>query len=46
MEYVEDAEDVYEAERILRRVRSGRERTFTLDAVSREGSSAGAKGRP
>lgn len=36
MEYVEDAEDIYESERILRRVRSGRERTFTLDAVSRK----------
>ena len=35
LQYIEDAEDLYEAERILRRVRSGWERTFTLDEVSR-----------
>ena len=35
LQYVEDSEDVYEAERILRRVRNGRERTYTLDEVAR-----------
>ncbi len=35
LQYVEDAEDVYEAERILCRVRSDRERTFMLDEVAK-----------
>jgi len=34
LQYVEDSEDVFEAERILRRVRSGREKTFTLEQVT------------
>ncbi len=35
LQYEEDSEDVYEAGRILCRVRSGRERTFTLDEVAK-----------
>ena len=31
---IEDDEDTYEAERILRRVRTGKERTYTLDEVA------------
>jgi len=34
LQWIEDAEDVYEAERALRRVRSGRERTYTLHEVA------------
>ncbi len=35
LRHIEDAEDTYEAERILRRVRAGMERTHTLDEVAR-----------
>jgi RHH-type transcriptional regulator, rel operon repressor / antitoxin RelB len=31
---IEDFEDAHEAERILRRVRAGKERTYTLDEVA------------
>jgi len=34
-QYIEDAEDIYNAERILRRVRAGREGTYTLDDVAK-----------
>ena len=33
LRHLEDLEDAYEAERILHRVRAGRERTYTLDEV-------------
>lgn len=33
-QWIEDAEDVCEAERVLRRVRSGRECTYTLDELA------------
>ncbi len=35
LKHIEDLEDAYEAERILERVRTGRERTYTLDEVAR-----------
>ncbi len=35
LRYIADLEDGYEAERILHRVRSGRERTYTLDEVAK-----------
>jgi RHH-type rel operon transcriptional repressor/antitoxin RelB len=35
LKHIEDLEDAYEAERILERVRAGRERTYTLDEVAR-----------
>jgi RHH-type rel operon transcriptional repressor/antitoxin RelB len=35
LQYVEDSEDVFEAEPILRRVQAGRERTYTLEQVAR-----------
>jgi RHH-type rel operon transcriptional repressor/antitoxin RelB len=35
LRYVEDLEDAYEAERILQRVRAGRERTYTLEEVAK-----------
>jgi RHH-type rel operon transcriptional repressor/antitoxin RelB len=35
LQYVEDAEDVREAERILRQVRAGREKTYTLEHVAK-----------
>ena len=35
LKHLEDMEDAYEAERILRRVREGRERTYTLDEVAK-----------
>ena len=35
LRYLEDLEDAYEAERILHRVRDGRERTYTLDEVAK-----------
>ena len=34
LRYVEDSEDADHAQRILRRVRSGREKTYTLDEVA------------
>jgi RHH-type transcriptional regulator, rel operon repressor / antitoxin RelB len=36
LQYVEDEEDVFEAERILRSVRSGRQQTFTLGEVAKK----------
>lgn len=33
LQHLEDLEDVYLAERVLRRIRKGRERTHTLDQV-------------
>ena len=33
LRYIEDLEDVYDAERILERVRSGKEKTVTLEDV-------------
>lgn len=35
LKHIEDLEDAYEAERILHRVRTGRERTLTLDEVEK-----------
>lgn len=35
LQYLEDAEDTDAAERILRRVRSGREKTYTLEHVAK-----------
>jgi RHH-type rel operon transcriptional repressor/antitoxin RelB len=35
LQYVEDSEDADEAERVLRRVRSGREKTYTLEHVAK-----------
>jgi len=35
LRHVEDLEDAYEAERILHRVRSGRERTYSLYYVAK-----------
>jgi RHH-type rel operon transcriptional repressor/antitoxin RelB len=35
LQYVEDSEDTDEAERVLRRVRTGLERTYTLDEVAK-----------
>jgi len=35
LRHVEDLEDAYEAERILQRVRAGRERVYTLDEVAK-----------
>ncbi len=35
LQYVEDSEDADEAERVLRRVRTGLERIYTLDEVAR-----------
>jgi RHH-type transcriptional regulator, rel operon repressor / antitoxin RelB len=34
LRFIEDVEDAHEAERILRRVRAGKERTYTLDEVA------------
>ena len=33
--HLENLEDAYDAERVLRRVRTGRERTYTLDEVAK-----------
>jgi len=35
LRHIEDAEDAYEAERILKRVRAGKERMYDLDEVAR-----------
>jgi RHH-type transcriptional regulator, rel operon repressor / antitoxin RelB len=35
LQYLDDLEDACEAERTLRRVRAGRERTYTLDEVAK-----------
>lgn len=35
LRHLEDLEDAHEAERILQRVRTGKERTYTLDEVAR-----------
>ncbi|MGA2370750.1 MAG: DUF6290 family protein [Candidatus Korobacteraceae bacterium] len=34
LKHIEDLEDVYEAERVLERVRAGKERTHSLDEVT------------
>jgi len=34
MRHLEDLEDVYEAERVLERVRAGKEKTYPLDEVT------------
>lgn len=33
LRHIEDLEDVYEAERVLERVRAGKEKTYSLDQV-------------
>lgn len=33
LRHLEDLEDTYEAERVMERVRSGKEQTYTLDEV-------------
>ena len=33
--HLENLEDAYDAERVLRRVRTGREQTYTLDEVAK-----------
>jgi RHH-type rel operon transcriptional repressor/antitoxin RelB len=35
LRHIEDLEDAHEAEKILRRVRAGKERTYTLDEVAK-----------
>ena len=35
LRHLEDLEDAHEAERILERVRAGKERTYTLEEVAR-----------
>jgi RHH-type transcriptional regulator, rel operon repressor / antitoxin RelB len=35
LRHIEDLEDIHEAERILQRVRAGKERTYTLEEVAR-----------
>ena len=35
LRHLEDLEDAHEAERILQRVRAGKERTYTLEEVAR-----------
>jgi RHH-type transcriptional regulator, rel operon repressor / antitoxin RelB len=35
LRYLEDLEDIYEAERVLERVRAGKEKTYSLDEVTR-----------
>ncbi|MFZ0314977.1 MAG: DUF6290 family protein [Candidatus Korobacteraceae bacterium] len=35
LKHIEDLEDVYEAERVLERVRAGKERTHSLDEVTK-----------
>ncbi len=34
--HLENLEDAYDAERVFRRVRTGRERTYTLDQVAKQ----------
>ena len=34
--HIDDLEDIYLAEKILDRIKSGKERTYTLDEVERE----------
>ncbi len=34
LRHIEDLEDVYEAERVLERIRSGKEKTYSLDEVT------------
>jgi len=36
VEYIEDLEDIYLAEKVVERIRRGEERTYTLDEVERE----------
>ncbi len=35
LKHIEDLEDVYEAERVLERVRAGKEKTLSLDEVAK-----------
>jgi len=35
LRHIEDLEDIYEAERTMERLRAGKERTYTLDEVSK-----------
>jgi RHH-type rel operon transcriptional repressor/antitoxin RelB len=35
LRHLEDLEDIYEAERVLERVRAGKEKTYSLDEVTR-----------
>lgn len=35
LKHIEDLEDVYEAERVLERVRAGKEQTYSLDEVTK-----------
>jgi len=35
LRHLEDLEDIYEAERVLERVRGGKEKTYSLDEVTR-----------
>ena len=35
LRHLEDLEDIYEAERVLERVRAGKEKTHSLDEVTR-----------
>jgi len=35
LKHIEDLEDVYEAERVLERVRAGKEQTHSLDEVTK-----------
>ena len=36
LRHLEDMEDVYKAERVLERVRAGKEKTYPLDEVARD----------
>jgi RHH-type transcriptional regulator, rel operon repressor / antitoxin RelB len=35
LRHLEDLEDIYEAERVMERLRAGKERTYILDEVSK-----------
>lgn len=35
LRHIDDLEDIYEAERTMERLRAGKERTYTLDEVSK-----------
>lgn len=35
LEYIEDVEDAYDADEVMKRIRSGKERTYTLEEVER-----------
>ena len=36
MRHLDDLEDIYLAEKVLERIRTGKERTYTIDEVERE----------